>query len=393
MPAHAGDLLIIHDTTELDYSQRHSLKQLGPIGGGYNRGYLCHNSLVVEPESRHVVGLINQVLHRRPASATPQGEKSLRKRKSAGLKRRRESQLWLAGVAAVPEHLCPAGCRWIDVCDRGADTFEFHEAEQRRQRPYVVRSSANRLIHTTEAPKPDAKLHTWMRKQAAWGQRTLAIKARDQRTARTATLKYAAARVWLAAPRQRRGRHSSVPLPVWVVRVWEVDAPRNEELLEWFLLSSVPVHTPADAKQVIDWYETRWVIEEYHKALKTGMGLEDLQFRSETRLEPAIAVLSVTALTLLNLRAAAQRPDADRRPAEEVIDPLYVEVLDCWRNRRRSVSAMTVREFLLALGRLGGHQNRRRDGMPGWQTLWQGWNQLHAMVAYELARRKRKKLA
>ena len=47
---------------------------------------------------------------------------------------------------------------------------------------------------------------------------------------------------------------------------------------------------------------------------------------------------------------------------------------------------LTVREFTLALGRLGGHQNRKGDGLPGWQTLWRGWNQLHAMVSYELSR-------
>jgi len=32
------------------------------------------------------------------------------------------------------------------------------------------------------------------------------------------------------------------------------------------------------------------------------------------------------------------------------------------------------------LGRLGGHQNRKSDGPPGWLTLWRGWNDLHLMV-------------
>ena len=41
---------------------------------------------------------------------------------------------------------------------------------------------------------------------------------------------------------------------------------------------------------------------------------------------------------------------------------------------------LTVAEFVLALGRLGGHQNRPSDGLPGWQTLWRGWMQLQAMI-------------
>jgi hypothetical protein len=42
----------------------------------------------------------------------------------------------------------------------------------------------------------------------------------------------------------------------------------------------------------------------------------------------------------------------------------------------------TVRQFVLALGRLGGHQNRKGDGMPGWQTLWKGWTQLRTVLDF-----------
>ena len=38
----------------------------------------------------------------------------------------------------------------------------------------------------------------------------------------------------------------------------------------------------------------------------------------------------------------------------------------------------------MALGRLGGHQNRKSDGPPGWITLWRGWNQLQQMVDYAI---------
>jgi Transposase DNA-binding len=39
-------VLILHDSTELDYSSKTSLKALGQIGNGSRRGYVCHNSLV-----------------------------------------------------------------------------------------------------------------------------------------------------------------------------------------------------------------------------------------------------------------------------------------------------------------------------------------------------------
>jgi hypothetical protein len=51
---------------------------------------------------------------------------------------------------------------------------------------------------------------------------------------------------------------------------------------------------------------------------------------------------------------------------------------------------LTVREFFLALARLGGHQNRKGDGHPGWLVLWRGWMKLQAMLdGYLIARRNK----
>ena len=45
---------------------------------------------------------------------------------------------------------------------------------------------------------------------------------------------------------------------------------------------------------------------------------------------------------------------------------------------RRSLA--TVKDVLLAVGRLGGHMNRKSDGMPGWLTLWRGMNRLRDLT-------------
>ena len=49
---------------------------------------------------------------------------------------------------------------------------------------------------------------------------------------------------------------------------------------------------------------------------------------------------------------------------------------------------VTVREVALAVGHLGGHLNRKSDGLPGWQTLWRGMAKLgHLVAGVRLARR------
>jgi hypothetical protein len=78
------------------------------------------------------------------------------------------------------------------------------------------------------------------------------------------------------------------------------------------------------------------------------------------------------------LRDAGRREDAAERPATELFPEPHTRVLSAWRFG--SARGLTLAEFILALGRLGGHQNRRRDPPPGFLVLWRGWTQLQAMV-------------
>jgi hypothetical protein len=108
-------------------------------------------------------------------------------------------------------------------------------------------------------------------------------------------------------------------------------------------------------------------------------------------LEPAIAVLSALATTLLQMRDAARQPDADVRPATDVVSPEYVMVLADYYGTRLGKTP-SVYKFYMHVARLGGHQNRKRDGFPGWLTLWRGWMKLQSMVdGHRLARARENK--
>lgn len=378
-----GPMLILHDTTELDFSKHRSLNNLGQIGNGSRKGYLCHNSLAVDPASREVIGLTGQILHCRAKVRKGETQAQRRRRKD------RESRLWLQGTQTLP-----ASWNLIDVCDRGADTFEFFESEFHSGRRFVVRSSYNRSIqaaHDTAAPR--GLLHTFARTLAPIAEHQTKVQRRRIekkpkkkgrkkvviRPRREATLSIAAAPVLVRAPSSKNGEHGNEPFALWIVRVWEPNPPAGEDPLEWFLLTNHPVQTPEEALEVVRWYECRWIIEEYHKAMKTGCGVEKPQFQSPERLQPMIALLSVVSLTLLNLRELARRPEAKTRPATDVVSEDYVKVLSAWRHKKLKPD-WTIYDFCYALARLGGHQNRRGDGHPGWLTLWRGWTRLQAML-------------
>ena len=85
----------------------------------------------------------------------------------------------------------------------------------------------------------------------------------------------------------------------------------------------------------------------------------------------AIALISIVTLTLLEMRDASRRADAKTRPATEIISEDYVSVLSVWRHGKLHKD-WKIYDFYYALARLGGHQNRKGDHPPGWQTIWRG---------------------
>jgi hypothetical protein len=374
--------LVLHDGTVLDYSGLKKAK-LGPIGNGGGRGYLCHNSLAVDPARREVLGLANQILHRRAKVKRGEGVQAKRQRRS------RESRLWSTAVEALGRPA--AGTRCIDVADRGADVYEFLATEKRLGRACVVRACYNRVIVTTTADgEVRTKLFDHLRGLAAQSERPTTINDPTDRQPRPAKLAVAWAEVWVQPPHVRKGEYENKPIRVWGVRVWEVDAPAEATAVEWMLLVLDAEVTDADSGwEKVSWYTCRPMVEEYHKAQKTGCQIEDLQFHTEQALQPMIALLSVIAVMLLNLRLAYRQPEADKRLATELVDPIYEETLRNWRYKKPR-EAMTVKEYYLALGRLGGHMNRKSDGPPGWLVLWRGWMKLHWMVAAVEAEQRRK---
>lgn len=382
MAKHEGPLLVLHDSTTLDYSGL-SIPELGQIGNGGGRGYVCHNSLVVNPANHEVLGLAHQILHVRPKVKKTEGVKKKRERPD------RESRLWSTAVTALGA--VPEGKKVLDVADRGADVFEFLATEKKLNRSCVVRASCNRVIVTGhEGEGERKKLFNHLRSLPAAGTKTKKMFDKTQEEERSVQLSLSFTPVRLQPPHVKKGEYDKVPISVWCVRIWEAEPLKGSTPIEWFVLTFEPVQTLAEAKTISGYYECRQVVEEYHKAKKTGCQIEDMQFETRDALQPMIAMLSVVAVMLLNLRIAARGPDADSRKASEVVDSEYEEILRAWRYKNPR-EEMTIKEFYLALGRLGGHMNRKKDGSPGWLTLWRGWMKLQSMVDGAAAQRRRQR--
>lgn len=236
MRACPGTVLVIHDTTEADYSGL-AIPDLGPIGNGGRRGLLLHNVLAVDYDRREVLGLVEQVVHRRRQAPRRESRETRRRHPQ------RESRLWICGVEAVGPP--PAGATWVNLMDRGGDSFESLERQAQLSQFYVVRAKFDRRIEVQDTLDRwrRSKLYFQARKLPTLGHRKVNVSAQPGQPARQARVRVAAGAVRLVAPTQPCGEHSASPLEVWVVHVKEVDAPPGVEALEWFLLTNVPTTT------------------------------------------------------------------------------------------------------------------------------------------------------
>lgn len=370
-------VLLIQDTTWLDYSRHPGNQGMGWHGPDHGSGLFLHSVLAVEPHAQgtgRVIGLADGKVWARtgePANKTPASRN--RRRYSAD----RESLRWSHAVNRIGASA--AGTRWLHVGDRESDLFHLYE--QTAQLPgvgFVIRVSKDRNAdagHDTPATasiqrRKSSSLKDLCRALPALGQNNLRIAAKPGRAARQARLNLGGGPVTIWSPQlQRTGR----AFGCWVVRVWEPDPPAGVEPVEWMLLSSEPVSTLAQALRIAEYYSLRWLIEQYHQCLKSGCRVEERQLETAQGLEPLIGMLCVVAVRLLQLKNDARL--TPQTPADQCVPGELVTTLARLLELRKK--DLTIQRFTHEVAKLGGFLGRKGDGDPGWKTLWLGWRELN----------------
>ncbi len=377
--AQLDEVLAIHDTTQFAYST--SREGLGRLSGGKN-GYLLHASLLVsDPEARTPLGLGTVLPWVRTGKLTSKTESG---RKLSGHEYAklpdRESRRWFDCAVRVEERLVEhSSTAVIHVADREGDSYELFSKFLARESRFVVRLYRDRIIEEVDGEGTRVleqlkevvqKAETVCEREVALSRRKASPAPRSAKThparkGRIARLGFAACQVAIRRPKRRRDLPESITLNV--VYVCELDAPAGEDPVEWLLATTEPVDTVAQILHVVDIYRTRWIIEEYFKALKTGCKLEERQLESYDGLLRAFAIFAPIAWQMLRLRALSRvTPEA---PAAEILTESQLAVLKGIAKTPLSPRP-TGRQALFAIARLGGHL--RSNGDPGWLTLARG---------------------
>ncbi|MGV1015246.1 MAG: IS4 family transposase [Methyloceanibacter sp.] len=360
----AGTWLVINDTTEINFGCDRELLGVGRVGSNTAaRGFYLHTAMIVGAENNDLIGLAAQDLYRRPLKKVPRVNSVRRKRRA------RETDVWGRVIDRVGPP--PTGARFVHVCDAGADNFEIYCHLLEQQAGWVIRAAQLQRVVRDEKQREQA-LTKVLKDQPAGGSYELQLSANQDQPARKALLEVRWARITMPRPKtgvSRYVRSREVDeIAMHVIEVREARAPRGVKPLRWVLLTSEPVGKFDDAWRIIEWYEKRPLIEEYHKCLKTGCQVESRLYHTGERLAPVIGLLSVLAVRLLQLKTVARV--APETPAAQIIPATWLTALPCLLKRPKPLT--TVRDFIRALAGLGGFLGRKSDGEPGWQTIWHG---------------------
>jgi Transposase Tn5 dimerisation domain len=350
----AGVILWIQDTTELNYNAHQGTRGLGGTSHAKVQGLMMHSALVVVPQpgNPEVLGLGWQHVWSR---AQPPEQSRFTNC---------ESDKWsmaLEQVGAVSEE---QGQRWVSVGDRESDVFAYLQRAKALGWDCLSRVAQNRVICTPSGERDWLK--RFARPQPVQAYKPLELRGRSGQPKRTVELNVSWSALRLHPP-QSGNLHQADPIECWCIRCWET-APNG---LEWMLLTSLDPAQFSPLDQ-LEWYAARWLIEEYHKCLKTGCAIEARQLTTAKRLITLTGFLSIVAVRLLQLRTLSRQQP--HRNAAEVVPEVMVRVLVI--RLKLTTAQITLGEFWGAVARLGGFIGRKSDGQPGWQTLWRGWSRL-----------------
>ena len=98
------------------------------------------------------------------------------------------------------------------------------------------------------------------------------------------------------------------------------------------MLTTIDIKSPNDALKCIEWYCLRWRIEDWHRVLKSGCGIEALAHKTAGRLKRAIAINLVIAWRIMLMTLMGR--EMPELPPEVLFPDIEIEVLRAYAKKK-----------------------------------------------------------
>ena len=261
----------------------------------------------------------------------------------------------------------------IFVADRECDNYDiFFELHNTKDVDYVIRASSNRYVYLNhddieQGRKKQYQVFNYLREQEAVGYTDVIIPSDNTGSKpRIASLKLTSKKIILRAPGNNK---IGIPLQTNVIMAREECPPEGCEAIEWVIYTSLPVDTKEDIIRVINIYKKRWRIEEWHRVLKEGLSIDELQYRSIETLDRVIAIKMIFGwYVMLITLLGRMHPDL---PANFIFPDLTIDYLKSQALKNGRVIDDTLGDITKEIAYIGGHLDQK-DCNAGNQTTLDG---------------------
>jgi hypothetical protein len=387
-------VLMPQDTTELELTRpAQQVVGAGPLDGSSRVGAFLHLLHAFTPDGTPLGTVWAEPWMRDPDEADKSAEQKRKERRAAPIEDK-ESQRWLDGLRqarAAAEQSPNTHC--IMLADSEADIYELlmEPRNQTGHFDWIVRACQDRaLSRANAADENTAKLLVAevMRQPLLYSnvievrQREAKVSCEERsrkksRSAREATVEVRAAKVTLRPP--PRSDRKLPEATVNVVLVREMNPPEGCEPIEWLLLTTLSIDTLEQVRQIVSYYEIRWMIEIFNRTLKSGCRVEERLFEHMDRLLPCLAVYMIVAWrTLFVCRMGRSCPDMS---CDAIFEPCeWQAVYAVVKRQPLPKKPPTLAEMVRLIAQLGGYINRKRDDPPGPQTVWLGLQRMYDLA-------------
>lgn len=361
-------VLIVQDTTELDYSD-HPPKGIRCLNDANRFGLYEHALLAVTPD-KLCLGVVGTESFDRAAESLGQSHQ----RRTLPIEEK-ESFRWLKGyrLACQLAAECPA-TQIVSVADREADIYDiFVDAREQPglRAEYIIRAQEDRSTLERD-PESGRMAYHKVREEVSRSKlrttKTIELCQTPKRAARQARLEIRAISVQVKPPHARK---HLLPVTHNVVLVEEVDGPGDGTDLSWLLITTLPIDTLDDVAKILEYYLARWAVEIYFRTLKTGCRVEEIQLETIDRLQKCLAFYKIIAWRILYLTYLNRT--CPTLPCTAVFDES--EWKSVWRvvtKKPLPKEPPLLSKFMQLLTQLGGYNNRATELPAGPQPLWIG---------------------
>jgi hypothetical protein len=372
---HAGHMLCIQDTTELNFSHHMGRimddEDIGPVTKDDNAGFFCHPMLIIDPSNQLPLGISSIDIWNRSWDKPSKHERDYHNQNII----EKESYRWVTSAQKTKELLTEASCLTI-IGDRESDIYDEFVMIPDHRTHLLIRSKINRKLGSE-----DQNLFEKLSSSEQRASYELDIRNNRKRAKRKAKMSLKYEKVKIRHPKNRPLENKPSYVEMWAIEARELpeSVPGKEDPILWRLLTTHSIDCIEDALKCVEWYSQRWFIEELFRVLKSkGLAIEASQLETGAGLKKLAVIALQVALTTMTLKLSLSN---NKKAKASIIFSneqthfltFYMQELEGKTEKLKNpYEKDTLQWATWAMARIGGWSGYISQGPPGYITIKEG---------------------